>query len=46
MPSAHSPLLHLRRAPGGRLFAHYRSSFERVWDQAAPIEHPLRKEAR
>jgi hypothetical protein len=37
-PAAHSPLLHLRRAPGGRLFGHYQSSFERVWAQAALID--------
>jgi hypothetical protein len=34
-PAAHSPVLHLRRLPGGRLFDHYQTSFERVWDQAS-----------
>jgi hypothetical protein len=33
-PAAHSPVLHLRRLPGGRLFDHYQASFERVWNQA------------
>ena len=33
-PAAHSPVLHLRRLPGGRLVDHYQASFERVWDQA------------
>jgi hypothetical protein len=34
-PAAHSPVLHLRHLPGGRLFDHYQASFERVWKQAA-----------
>jgi hypothetical protein len=34
-PAAHSPVLHLRRLPGGRLFDHYQTSFERVWEQAS-----------
>ena len=34
-PAAHSPVLHLRRLPGGRLFDHYQASFERVWEQAS-----------
>jgi uncharacterized protein DUF5919 len=33
-PAAHSPVLHLRRLPGGLLFDHYLASFERVWEQA------------
>jgi transcriptional regulator with XRE-family HTH domain len=33
-PAAQSPVMHLRRLPGGRLFDHYRSSFERVWELA------------
>jgi len=36
-PAAHSPVLHLHRAPGGRLFEHYARSYERVWDQAREI---------
>ena len=35
-PAAQSPVLHLRRLPDGRLFDHYQSSFERVWDVASP----------
>jgi hypothetical protein len=34
-PAAHSPVLHLRRLPGGRLFDHYQAAFERVWNQAS-----------
>ena len=34
-PAAHSPVLHLRRLPGARLFDHYQASFERVWEQAS-----------
>lgn len=33
-PAARSPVMHLRRLPGGRLVDHYRSSFERVWELA------------
>jgi hypothetical protein len=33
-PAAHSPVLHLRRLPGGLLVDHYLASFERVWEQA------------
>jgi transcriptional regulator with XRE-family HTH domain len=32
-----SPVLHLRRLPGGRLFDHYMASFERVWQAARPL---------
>jgi transcriptional regulator with XRE-family HTH domain len=34
-PAAQSPVLHLRRVSGGRLFSHYLSSFDRVWTVAA-----------
>jgi transcriptional regulator with XRE-family HTH domain len=30
-PAGDSPILHLRRVEGGRLFDHYMESFERVW---------------
>ena len=33
-PAAQSPVLHLRRVSGGRLFSHYLSSFDRVWSTA------------
>jgi hypothetical protein len=39
-PAAHSPVLHLRRLPGGRLFDHYQASFERVWEQASADSAP------
>lgn len=34
-PAAHSPLVHLRRLVAGRLFTHYLTSFEAVWQRAA-----------
>jgi transcriptional regulator with XRE-family HTH domain len=34
--AAQSPVLHLQRVPGGRLFDHYQTSFEKVWDSATP----------
>lgn len=35
--AAHSPVLHLRRIAGGRVFDHYLRSFDRVWAQAVPV---------
>jgi hypothetical protein len=35
--AATSPVLHLRRIASGRLFPHYMASFERVWEEAAPV---------
>jgi hypothetical protein len=32
--AAHSPVMHLRRTPAGRLFEQYMVSFERVWECA------------
>lgn len=32
-----NPVIHLQRVPGGRMFDHYQTSFERVWDTAEPI---------
>jgi transcriptional regulator with XRE-family HTH domain len=32
-----SPVLHLRRLPGGRLFDHYMVSFDRVWQVGRPL---------
>ena len=37
VPASQSPVLHLRRFPGGRLFDHYMASFERVWETAQPL---------
>lgn len=35
-PAGHSPVLHLRRVPGGRMWDHYMRSFETVWAAAKP----------
>ena len=35
--AAKSPVMHVRRIAGGRLFPHYMASFERVWDEAEPL---------
>lgn len=35
-PAGHSPVLHINRIPGGRLFTHYMESFERTWQNATP----------
>ena len=35
--AAKSPVMHVRRIAGGRLFPHYMASFERVWDEAQPL---------
>jgi hypothetical protein len=35
--AAKSPVMHVRRIAGGRLFDHYMASFERVWEQAEPL---------
>jgi transcriptional regulator with XRE-family HTH domain len=35
-PAAQSPVFHVRHLTGGRLFTHYLSSFDRVWDSARP----------
>lgn len=35
-PASHSPVLHLHRIPGGRLFTHYLASLERTWAAATP----------
>jgi transcriptional regulator with XRE-family HTH domain len=37
VPASHSPVLHLQRLPGGRLFTNYMLAFERTWDRAASI---------
>lgn len=36
-PASHSPVLHLQRVPGGRLFTHYMSGFEYTWDRATVV---------
>jgi transcriptional regulator with XRE-family HTH domain len=35
--AAHAPVMHLRRRDGGQLFDTYATSFERVWNSAAPL---------
>ncbi|MFC3688933.1 XRE family transcriptional regulator [Aquipuribacter hungaricus] len=35
--ASHSPVLHLRRLPGGRLFTTYMKSFDRTWDGATDV---------
>jgi len=37
VPAAHAPVLHLRRVAGSEMTATYIHSFERVWDDAAPM---------
>ena len=37
VPAAHAPVLHLRRVAGGDMVTTYMHSFERVWDDAAPM---------
>ncbi len=34
-PANHSPVVHIRRLVGGRLFDHHLKSFERVWSSAS-----------
>ena len=35
--ASHSPLIHVHRIPGGRLFSSYMQGFERTWDLAEPV---------
>jgi hypothetical protein len=35
-PAGLSPVLHLRRVPGGRMWDHFMTSFDEVWKQATP----------
>ena len=37
-PAGHSPVMHLRRVPGGRMWEHFMRSFEEVWTVGTPIE--------
>jgi transcriptional regulator with XRE-family HTH domain len=39
-PAGQSPVLHLRRVPGGRTWDHYMRSFEEVWKVSAPGPPP------
>jgi transcriptional regulator with XRE-family HTH domain len=38
MGGSNSPVLHLRKIPGGDLVSLYRDSFEKVWNSAKPLE--------
>lgn len=38
-PASHSPVLHIRKLSGGRLFDHYLASYGRAWDLARAIPH-------
>jgi len=44
VPAAHSPVLHLQRVPGGRLFDHYMASFDRVWALGHAAATPMQNE--
>src|SRR4051794_19527847 len=35
--AAQSPVMHIRRIAGGRLFPHYLESFEKVWELSRPV---------
>ena len=35
-PASHSPVLHIQRIPGGRIFSHYIDSFESTWGRGGP----------
>jgi transcriptional regulator with XRE-family HTH domain len=37
-PAAQAPVLHMRQVAGGSMVANYLDSFERVWDDASPLE--------
>jgi transcriptional regulator with XRE-family HTH domain len=43
-PASHSPVLHLQRVPGGRLFDHYMVSFDRVWARGRAITNQPERE--
>ncbi|WP_066942344.1 helix-turn-helix domain-containing protein [Microtetraspora fusca] len=38
VPAGNAPVLHLRKVIGGDMVSTYADSFERVWDQATPVE--------
>ncbi len=37
-PAGLSPILHLRRVPGGRMWDHFMRSFDEVWQIGTPEE--------
>lgn len=36
--ASHSPVMHIQKIAGGRLFAHYLDGVDRTWDAARPLE--------
>lgn len=38
--ASHSPVLHIHRIAGGRLFSHYMDSYDRVWASAQAVGPP------
>jgi len=38
--ASQSPIVHVQRIVGGRLFTTYMQSFERTWDRAAEVSQP------
>lgn len=36
--ASHSPVMHIQKIAGGRLFAHYSNSVEQTWEAARPLE--------
>ncbi|MCA0438488.1 MAG: helix-turn-helix domain-containing protein [Actinobacteria bacterium] len=40
VPASHSPVLHIRRLPGGRLFSHYVACIEDVWTEGQGRSRP------
>jgi len=38
VPAAQSPVVHLHRLGGGRLFEHYAASYERVWESTSETQ--------
>lgn len=36
-PASHSPMIHLQRVPGGRLFTNYLLGFERTWERGITV---------
>lgn len=39
-PASHSPVLHIQRVPGGRLFSHYLTSFDCIWGDSFVMNIP------
>jgi len=37
-PASQNPVLHLERVPGGHMFDHYATAFDRIWEAATPLD--------